>query len=173
MYPQSAVEEFQHVYAQYKLTVYHFMYRLTRNHHEASDLMQDTFLRFYQSGSSVQGKSIKSWLFQTSYRVFVDHYRKKQKRNCSPFDLAPEPACPETAHPEQCCIHNEWEEELHRQLERLKPRDRQILLLLAYEELSYREIAERLDCSESTIKTAIHRARLKMKRDSGYLAASV
>ncbi|ANE47399.1 hypothetical protein SY83_15210 [Paenibacillus swuensis] len=173
MYAYTATEHFQQVYAQHKPTVYHFLHRLTRNHHEASDLVQDTFLRYYQSGRNVKESSVRAWLFQTSYRVFVDHYRKKTTRAWLPFESVSEPESPEHHYPETTYLFNEWETELCKHMDRLKPKEQQILTLLAWEGLSYREIAERMDCTESTVKTSIHRARNKMRHYCGHLAASI
>ena len=54
--------------------------RLTRGADEASDLVQETYLRAFRSFDSfVPGTNCKAWLFKILYSVFVNRFRKAQR----------------------------------------------------------------------------------------------
>jgi RNA polymerase sigma factor (sigma-70 family) len=97
-------------------------------------------------------------------------YRRKQGRRRKLVDRYAERTRPserDTRQPDPLG----WllSEERHRQvrsaLERLAPRDAEILLLKYTEDWSYREIAERLGVSESAVEARLHRARQRMRNE--------
>ena len=57
----------------------------------------------------------------------------------------------------------EWEEVLSVEIEKLPENHRSALLLRIQQEWSYREIADLMNASESSVKTWIHRARLALR----------
>ena len=67
------------------------------------------------------------------------------------------------ATPEESLVASELDRQLQRALGRLKPDQRQILVLRYYLELSYAEIAVVLDIAPGTVMSRLHRARLALK----------
>ena len=56
--------------------------RLTRNMHDAEDLIQETIIRALTNEDKFQeGTNIKAWLFTIMRNIFINDYRKKSKRN--------------------------------------------------------------------------------------------
>ena len=61
-------------------SLYHKALVLTRRPEDASDLVQETFLRAYRSFASfTAGTNCKAWLFTIQYSIFVNKYRKSQR----------------------------------------------------------------------------------------------
>lgn len=158
-------KDFQDLYIEHQAALYQFLRALTKNHHDAADLLQEAFIRMYQHQNNIQPSCIKSWLFQTSYRLFVDKYRRKSKYQWTTLEVITEPECSQSSLPDVIYLHKECENKLLDDIAQLNTRERDILYLLAWEQLTYREIAERIKSTESAIKTAIFRARTKMKQD--------
>jgi RNA polymerase sigma-70 factor, ECF subfamily len=55
--------------------------RMTRNHHDAEDLLQDTLVKAYANlGSFRQGTNFRGWLFRIMTNTYINDYRKKQRQ---------------------------------------------------------------------------------------------
>lgn len=67
------------IYQAYFLDIHRFLLSLSRNHHTAEDLVQETFLRAHLYLESYKGESAKTWLFTIAHHVFIDYYRKHKK----------------------------------------------------------------------------------------------
>lgn len=59
--------------------IYHFVYRLTGNPHEADDITQDTFFKVWQHLKNYRtGDNFKTWLYTIARRTAIDWFRKKK-----------------------------------------------------------------------------------------------
>lgn len=153
-------QTFQHIYKQYRLPLHRYLVRRTGNESDAADLTQETFVRMYEK--RVNPETARAWLFKTSYHLFVDQWRKKRRAVHVPLEAMSD--MPETdVSPEGEALGAELRKEIFKALQELKPRDREVLLMLAQRNLSYREIADHVGCSENAIKTLVHRARKRMR----------
>lgn len=153
-------QTFYHIYAQYRQPLHRYLVRRTGNESDAADLAQETFVRLYEK--QVQPETAKAWLYKTGYHLFVDQWRKKRRSVHVPLEAIPD--MPYTGDcPEGAAVGAELRSEIREALAELKPRDRQVLLMLAQRGLSYREIAEHIGCSENAVKTLVHRARKRMR----------
>ena len=60
--------------------LYNQALRLTRNPEDASDIVQETYLRAYRTFANFkEGTNCKAWLFTILYSIFVNKYRKRQR----------------------------------------------------------------------------------------------
>jgi RNA polymerase sigma-70 factor (ECF subfamily) len=87
-------------------------------------------------------------------------------------DLPPmvELSMPKTAQPEQVVVRDQDASAVQRMLETLPPNYRTPVVLRYWYDMSYREIAETMGVTESTIKTRLHRARAKLARQASHTA---
>ncbi|MCI3920815.1 RNA polymerase sigma factor [Paenibacillus sp. TRM 82003] len=154
----SAVED---AYSRYHASLYNFLLRLTGNAHDAADLLHDTFLRYAQRGE--QAKEI-SWFYKTSYRLFIDHWRRRRRWKLPGDELA-EPQTKNVREiPELAYEERELYDAFYASLQSLPPRARAALLLRERESASYSEIAEALGTSENAVKTLLYRARVTLRK---------
>lgn len=123
---------------------------------DVSDVCQNTLLKIHTSRELFDARqSLKSWVYVIARSVLVDHFRKQQKK-FSIDDLV--------AHFEQTReLNTEFEDldemrELDIALNKLKPVDRDILLMQSREGKSLREIADTLGMNEGAVKVRAHRA---------------
>ncbi|TMV47987.1 RNA polymerase sigma factor [Paenibacillus mesophilus] len=157
---QAEEQMFQHVYKQYQVPLYRYLARRTGNDSDAADLAQETFVRMYEK--RVQPETAKAWLFKTGYHLFVDQWRKKRRSVHVPLESIPDMPVLDIS-PEGAAVGAELRMEIRQALNELKPRDRQVLLMLIQRGLSYKEIAEHIGVTENAIKTLVHRARKRMR----------
>src|ERR1700758_1247215 len=67
---------------QYENMLRPFAFNLTKNREESEDLIQDTFFRALSNKEKfAEGTNIKAWLFTIMRNIFINNYRKNQKRN--------------------------------------------------------------------------------------------
>jgi RNA polymerase sigma-70 factor, ECF subfamily len=148
---------FSILYDRYKRPLYVFALKMLNEADAASDLVQDVFLRVYERRQQLnRPESFRSWLFAIGRNQCLSHLR--QRRGRVPLDEAPE----EMITAEAPVDRIEAEEELElirRALAALKVEYREVLVLREYQDLSYREIAEITETTESAVKSKIFKAR--------------
>jgi RNA polymerase sigma factor (sigma-70 family) len=80
---------------------------------------------------------------------------------------------PKTAQPEQVVVREQDASAVQKLLETLPPNYRTPVVLRYWYDMSYREIAETMGVTESTIKTRLHRARAKLARHASSTTQNV
>jgi RNA polymerase sigma-70 factor (ECF subfamily) len=145
--------------------------RLTKNHQTAEDLVQDTMLRAFRFWDSfTHGSDAVAWAFTIMRNSFINNYNKDRRRGQileRASHTVGESSTPmgESTTPN---LDDEVEFHLHRPLihealEALPPDFRTAVVLCDLEGLSYREIAEVMDCPMGTVMSRIHRGRAQLR----------
>ena len=125
----------------------------------AQDLAQESFLQLHRTawGTLPPGEA-RFWLYRVARNMAINEFRKTNTRYRL-FDRVVETMRPRTRNPEQ-----EYETQERKTLVQMLPEDqRAALLLREQEQLSYREIGEVLNISESKVKVDIFRARAALR----------
>jgi RNA polymerase sigma-70 factor (ECF subfamily) len=145
--------------------------RLTRNPAEAEDLVQDTFVRAYRFWHTFKpGTSIKAWLFTILRNTFINRYHRSNRRREVESDLESQlhalgPGVPlghqpsQVPPPEQAVGQKLTRERILAALESVPPDYRMSVILADLEGLTYKEIAEIMDCPIGTVMSRIYRGR--------------
>jgi RNA polymerase sigma-70 factor (ECF subfamily) len=140
---------------------------LTRDHAEAEDLVQETYLRAFQKIESVRNpNSIKPWMFTILRNTWISRKRHLKRACTEPItDLA---SIPDTDADGTNNALSRYERHLRhelllRALHRLPLEAREILMLREFDDLSYQEIAGHIGCPVGTVMSRLARARLKLK----------
>lgn len=134
-----------------------FLRRLTAGDHAtADDLAQETFLAAYGKLHTWQGKAqLATWLHSIAYRKFLERVRREKR-----FDVVAE-----VPEPEQSGRLPAEQEILVEQLMGLlEPIDRACLTLAYAAGFSHEDIAPLVDLPLGSVKSRIHRAKLKLQR---------
>ena len=145
-------------------TLYHKALVLTRRHEDASDLVQETYLRAFRNFSSfAEGTNCKAWLFTIQYSIFVNKYRKAQREpellSIDEMDESFHRAIEDTSWENDFAVLDWKEPEVDAALGKLPEGFRAAVLLVDVEELSYEEAAVVLDCPVGTLRSRLSRAR--------------
>lgn len=127
------------------------------------DLTQNTFLRMIKYKHTFQSDSnFKSWVFRIARNVHADHYRKTEKMKSSELDNYSFEA--EELTVDDAIAKTDQEKLLYIALYRLKPEEKEVILLSKFEKLKYAEIAAIYETSISAIKTKVHRAMAELRQ---------
>ena len=162
---QQAWEE---IVRQHRRKVFNIAYKFTGKHDEAEDLTQDIFLKIFRSLHTFDRRAnFQTWLVSVSRNLCIDHYRSVRKeretidRDVDAGELTPAASTPSAyAELEQ----RGRVELLRRAMAELQPTLRSAVMLRDIQELSYQEIAEKLQLPEGTVKSRINRGRTELAR---------
>src|SRR5258708_32120573 len=150
--------------------LYGYAMVLTRNHAEAEDLVQETFVRAIQAmGRLRTGSNVKGWLFTILRNVWLNLLRKSRNGpqmveigdgdGDGVADSVAEPA--KNSH--DLYVSKVEAQEVRAAIQELSVEFREIIVLREYEDLSYQEIASVLDCPVGTVMSRLGRARAKLR----------
>ena len=144
------------------------------DYHRAEDLAQETFLRVFKSASRYKPKStFKSWLYTIATNLSRNELRNRARRKTYYLeDLVDEDEdvyqseflIDTRLQPDILYEKKERRQLIKRTLDQLPENQRLALTLVTYQELSYEEISEILNCSIGAVKSLIHRARQNLKK---------
>jgi RNA polymerase sigma-70 factor (ECF subfamily) len=150
--------------------VYRMARRLSGNEAEAEDLVQETFLRAHKAfeGFELREYGAKPWLLKILHNVFYTRMGKKTRQpilieDVSFDDFAAELDQPPASELGSSGINwDDFDEELKAAVLGLSEDYREVILLWALEELSYKEIAEVCGCAIGTVMSRLYRARQQL-----------
>jgi len=155
---EKAFKQLYDYYANYALRT---VYSMTRNKADASDIVQETFIKVYRHIESFQeDKSFKAWF----YRILINETRTFMARK-SRQAIAVEEEKVLDYFAEQ--TDNESDEQLYSALAELRATDRSILMLKYIIGFKEKEIAEMLELNINTVKSRLYQARNRLKRKLG------
>jgi RNA polymerase sigma-70 factor, ECF subfamily len=148
--------------------LYSYALVLTRNHAEADDLVQETYVRAMQAmGRLRAGSNMKGWLFTILRNVWFNQLRKwrngPQMVEIEVGDGAADSIVEPSKDSYDLYVSKMEAEQVRAAIQELSVEFREIILLREYEDLSYLEIASVLDCPVGTVMSRLGRARAKLR----------
>jgi len=158
---------FDQVYRRYRDDVFRYVVRRVQRN-DAADLTGDVFARAFQLRSrfDLSRENARPWLFGIAYNIVGDHLRKGWvRRSRGPriaagwLDVQIDPAVDAAAAADAARVRAD----LVAALGKLHRRDREPLLMVALDGLSYPEVAEILGIPVGTVRSRIHRARVRLR----------
>jgi len=142
-------------------SLYRYAYLLAGNHADAEDLAQQTLMKAYASWARVKDSdSPTAYLRRMLTNSFLSQRRPKGRRLELLVDTPPEPRHAPVSGPEDHMT-------LWPHVKALPPRQRAVIVLRYYEDLSEQEIADALDCSRGNVKSTAHRALKSLRAAIG------
>lgn len=161
----------QKAYAQlmqfYREPIYYMLLKMVNNPYDAEDLTLEAFGKAFRNLDKYTVQyAFSTWLFKIAVNNCIDYLRRK---STSPqylddqsvfengvWDLRdPSPI----ATPEDTVIEKEKIKMMRLAVEQLRPRYRTLIEMRYFEELSYEEIAQKLEISLSNVKVLLYRAK--------------
>jgi RNA polymerase sigma-70 factor (ECF subfamily) len=156
------------VNSEYLHGLYAYALVLTRNHAEAEDLVQETFVRALPAMGRLRPESnIKGWLFRILRNVWFNQRRKRRNApEVIQADLEGDSIdkIVDTGKDSFEIYASKLERgRLRAAIQDLSSGSREIIQLREFEELSYEEIAGLLHCPAGTVMSRLARARSKLR----------
>jgi RNA polymerase sigma-70 factor (ECF subfamily) len=169
---------FDELYEMYTPHVYRFARALAGDAGDAEDLFQETWLRACRAaadGTGPRGAEAKAWLFAIAANAHRDQLRKTRVRRLflgertKRLRAGTADADPGWDGPERAGADGEVRSDirmcLRRAVGRLPARERRVFVLKDIEGFKHDEIARVLGLPEATVRTLLHRAVLRLRRD--------
>jgi RNA polymerase sigma-70 factor (ECF subfamily) len=146
--------------------VYTLLFRMLRNHEDAEDLAQESFVRAYRALPSYRAEAaFSTWVGRIAVHLAVEHHRKRAHAGRFEVVAQEEQAgSARWAEPGTDSGRAELIAALSRALDRLPPRLRAAIVLRTLEEREYDDIAELLGVRPATARTHVMQARKLLVR---------
>ncbi len=142
--------------------------RMTRNTDTADDLTMETFGKaFMQLHRYAPTSTFSAWLYSIGVHLYIDHLRRNRLvtlplsslEQTTDGDYIEYPIPSPQPNPEETYMRIERDESLRQIVEQLRDPYRKIVQLRYFEEMSYEEIAEKLNIPLGTVKIRLARAK--------------
>jgi RNA polymerase sigma-70 factor (ECF subfamily) len=141
-------------------SLYGTAYRMTRNAHDAEDLVQETMLRAFRAFEGyTPDTNIRAWLYTILHRVRTDAYRRSAR---SPQTVELPEQGPGVAPPQEALARGQ--EDIARALDGLPEVFRHAVVLRDVQDFTYDEIARILEVPIGTVMSRIHRGRALLRQ---------
>ncbi len=161
----------------YQDRVYNTILKICRNHDDAAELTQDTFVKVLENIGSFRGKSsFYTWLFRVAVNHSLNYCKRRFKLSPVSLDaendqieegkwkLAAALADPNGVDPVAVAQQKELSQIVVNLIGQLQQEYRVVLVLRDIEQMSYAEIAEVLQIETGTVKSRLSRARAKLRQ---------
>ena len=166
-------DAFDQIMLLYRERLYGVIYNMTFNHEDAADLTQESFVKAFRSLSKFKRKSsFFTWLYRNGVNLTLTHLKRKKARKFFSFDQLSDhkkskEVLAEFSSSEKSSIKttllNELHEKLNEALSKLSDKHRTIVVLFEIDGLSHKEIASIMKCTEGTVRSRLHYAKLQLQ----------
>jgi RNA polymerase sigma-70 factor (ECF subfamily) len=159
---------FDELVRQHQKPIYYTALRYVKNPDDAADVTQKTFVRAYRSLASFRGESaLGTWLTRIAINLSLnhlrDHARERPARATDDITELADPALMTQATGASRIIREQQSAALQSAIDSLPERQRLVLSLRVFDELSFREVAELVGSSENAAKVNFHHAVKRLR----------
>jgi len=148
--------------------------QMTRHIADAEDLVQETLVKAYRAFESFQrGTNCKAWLFRIMRNTYINAFRKRAREPAKVRFSDVEPVLKadpapnghmETAVSVEHAFEGLVEDDIKEALEKLPDGFRMVVILSDIEGMTYKEVAELMDCPIGTVRSRLSRARKLLQK---------
>jgi RNA polymerase sigma-70 factor (ECF subfamily) len=170
---KGSLEAFDTLTIMFRERLYSVIYNMTLNHDDAADLTQDAFVKAFRSLSKFKEKSsFFTWIYRIGVNLTLTYLKKRKARKFFSFDYfmteglsskETEKFSSKESNSVRTTLLNELHEKLNEALLRLSDKHRTIVVLYEIDGLSHREIASIMKCTEGTVRSRLHYAKLQLQ----------
>jgi RNA polymerase sigma-70 factor (ECF subfamily) len=160
---------FDELVRRHQRTIWRVARRYLRNDADAADVTQQTFVRAYRALDGFRGAaSVRSWLYRIAINLALNHVRdhKREVPGGAGEEVGEQRLTRGPTGPQRI-IADEESARLRAAIAELPPKQRMVLELRVFEDLSFREVAELADCTENAAKVNFHYAVKRLKEILG------
>jgi RNA polymerase sigma-70 factor (ECF subfamily) len=161
---------FEELVARHRDKLYARAFSMMRNEDEALDLSQEAWVKGWQRLKQFQREaSFATWMTRIVINLCLDQLRKHKRQRAESIEQMEEdsggverqmPVV--TVNPTEGLERQELRQRIDRALGQLSVEHRTVLILHEFEELEYKEIAKRMECSIGTVMSRLFYARRRM-----------
>ena len=161
---------FEELVARHRDKIYARAFSMMRNEEEAVDLSQEAWVKAWQRLAQFQGdSSFVTWMTRIVINLCLDQLRKNKRQRAESIEHLDEdlggverqmPVV--VINPTEGLERSELRKRIDEALAKLSHEHRTVLILHEFEDLEYKEIAKRMECSIGTVMSRLFYARRKM-----------
>ncbi|PID29790.1 MAG: hypothetical protein CR982_02005 [Candidatus Cloacimonadota bacterium] len=159
---------FEKLIKKYDRKVYNLLLNILKNHDDASDAYQNTFIKVHKSLSSFKGESsIYTWIYRIAINTAYTYYRQRRNitENLYDNDFSEIEHLYKGSDDDMDSLFEEDRASIvKREINSLSFQQKSVVYLKSYEGKKFREIAEILSLNEGTVKKYFHRAVQNIKK---------
>ena len=167
MYREGDADAFDALFDRHHRSVYALACAMLRRREAAEEVMQEAFVAVARTARDYVPKGrFRPWLMRIVRNMCLNRLSARRRRYRAVGEGGADPALVEAADPEplERLASDERMAALERLVGGLPERQREAIALYAFEQMSYREVAEVMEVPLNTVKTLIHRARAALAR---------
>lgn len=163
------MEEFELLVKKHQGKMYALAFGMLHNREDALEVCQEAFVKAFQAVKSFRGQAtFGTWLYRIVLNLCIDFHRKGLTSRRASWDQGQREAGMSIMgqageDPLRQLERQEIKKEVMEALQRLPSEQRACIILRELEDLSYKEIARALNCSEGTVMSRLHYGREKLK----------
>ncbi len=141
------------------------IFRLIPDHAVMEDLAQEVFIRFWEKREQIDiTGSLTGYLYRMAVNEALGHLRRRRFHE-DPADAAVHLPASAVDGAESAILQRDLSERLQAAMDALPPRCRTVFHLSRFEEMTYQEIAERMDISIKTVENQMGKALRILRED--------
>lgn len=159
------------LYEHYWEQLFHYAVKAIQDKEDAIDIVQETFIALWEQREQIASlQSLKGYLFAIA-RYKSLHYIRKYSHRADYLDSLTAFLVHHEQNPEELLMAGELEKLIDDEVQKLPKKMRAIFTLSRHENLSYKEIAEKLKISDKTVKKQVSNSLklLRLKINKHYL----
>lgn len=165
---------FDSLMERYAGRIYALLYNMTSNKEDAEDLLQEVFLKAFQSLPKFKGQSsFYTWIYRIGVNRAINFVKKRKRRGALSLDnidlgLERDPALVNLASaetPERQTRLTEIQEKLNKALQTLSEKHRAVVVMHDIEGMPHNDIADVVGCSPGTVRSRLFYARQQLQAE--------
>lgn len=153
--------------SRYQTRVYNLAYQMTHDRERAADLAQESLIQIIHSLSRFRGEaSLSTWIHGLTIRVCLHHLRRERKRPTELYDdlgHSQIEVASLDAMPYDVISREQVQQTVQAAIAALPLKFRTVMVLHGLGGLTYEETALALSLPVNTVKTRVHRAKMKLR----------
>lgn len=151
--------DFEEIYKKYYNQVYFYVLELSRNEQIAEEITQETFFKVLKKINTFRGECrINVWICEIAKNTFYNYCRKKNIDPESSLENAEA-----TEDIEKTLVDSDMAQQIHRILHQTPEPYKEVFWMRTFGELSFKEIGNLHNKTESWARVTYHRAKLMIK----------
>ena len=160
------MQNIEEIYKQYFEVVYRYLFCLTHNEFISEELTQETFFRAIKGLNSFKGDcKIQVWLCQIAKNLWYDELKRKKRYKSLDDEEINLTSLEDT---EMMVIANDNRRNLYENIKKLDKVTQEVILLRINGDLSFKEIGEILDKTETWARVTFYRGKQKLREVEDY-----
>ena len=171
LYEDGNNDAFEVLLSRYKSKVFSYIFLIVRNRELTEDIFQDTFIKAIatiQQGRYVESGKFLGWINRIAHNLIIDHFRREKNENTFSADGMEYDVINNSSLSEKCVEDTMSNEQVLadvvRLIEFLPESQRSVVRMRYFEDLSFKEIAEKTDVSINTALGRMRYALMNMRR---------